>query len=177
MKRTVFFWQVVGFLFTAVVGILLHFLYDWTGESIFVAPISGVNESTWEHMKLLYFPLAIYAFYEKRYFKDFKGYWCVKLIGIIIGLTMIPVLFYTYNGAFGKSPDWINITIFFVAAAISFITEYCLFKKDCINCKYQKLAFLSICFIGVLFVLFTFFTPKLPIFKDPVNGVYGIDRF
>lgn len=38
------------------------------------------------------------------------------------------VLFYTYNGAIGKSPDAVNIAIFFAAAA-SFIPESTLFKN------------------------------------------------
>ena len=54
MKRSLTLWQFFGFAFTSLLGTLLHFLYEWTGKSPLVAPFSGVNESTWEHMKLLY---------------------------------------------------------------------------------------------------------------------------
>ena len=56
MKRRLWRWQLAGFIFTAVLGVLLHFLYDWTNESLVVALFSAVNESTFEHMKLLFFP-------------------------------------------------------------------------------------------------------------------------
>ncbi len=174
MKRTVFFWQVIGFLFTAIGGTLLHFIYDWSNESVFIAPFSGINESTWEHMKLLYWPLFIYALYERRYFKERKNYWCIKLWGILSGLISIPVLFYTLNGAFGKTPDWINITIFFISAATAFILETHSFKQDSYRCRWERVAFIAICFIGALFIIFTFFTPKIPLFQDPINGTFGV---
>lgn len=173
MKQNLSLWQFAGFSLSTLFGTILHFLYDCTNKSLLIAPFSGVNESTWEHMKLLYFPLFIFALIQSRFFNDYKNFWCIKLIGILVGLLLIPVLFYTYNGVIGKSPDFINIAIFFVAAAATFILEYYLFKKNTIKCKRPWLAFLIIFFIGVLFVLFTFVTPEIAIFKDPITGSYG----
>ena len=65
--KNVSLWQFSGFAATALLGTLLHFLYDWTGQNVFAALVSGVNESTWEHMKLLYFPLFIFALVQKRF--------------------------------------------------------------------------------------------------------------
>ncbi len=173
MKRDLKLWQFAGFALTSLGGTLLHFLYDWTNQSLLTAPISGVNESTWEHMKLLFFPLFVFALVQNRYFKDYSSFWCVKLIGILTGLLTIPILFYTYNGIFGTSLDWVNITIFFVATAITFLVETKLFQKNTIPC-FPRLAFLVVCFIGVLFVLFTFIPPQIPLFRDPLTGEYGI---
>lgn len=175
MKRDLSLWQFAGFALSSLGGTLLHFLYDWTNQSILIAPFSGVNESTWEHMKLLFFPLFIFALIQSRFFKEYENYWCVKLAGIVTGLILIPVLFYTYNGAFGKSPDWLNIAIFFISAAVVFLLEARLFKKDSLQCKRPWLAFGMICLIGVLFVAFTFVTPQIPLFQDPLTGTYGIN--
>jgi hypothetical protein len=174
MKRDLSLWQAGGFAFTALGGTLLHFLYGWTNQSIFVAPFSAVNESTWEHMKLLYFPLLIFALIQRRYFEEYENFWCVKLIGIVAGLILIPALFYTYNGAIGKSPDWLNISIFFISAAVSFLLETRIFQKNEMRCKRPRLSFFIICLIGVLFVVFTFATPQIPLFQDPLSGTYGI---
>ena len=176
MKKKIVVWQLAGFLFTALGGILLHFLYDWTNKSILVAPFSAVNESTFEHMKLLYFPLFIFALIQRRFFKEYENFWCVKLVGIGTGLILIPVLFYTYNGVIGKSPDWVNIAIFFVSVASAFFIETKLFKKDKLHCKYPLICFLAICLIGVLFIVFTFATPQIPLFLDPVTNGYGITK-
>ena len=173
MKKDISLWQLAGFAFTSLGGTLLHYLYEWTGDSVIVAPFSGVNESTWEHMKLLFFPLFIFALIQSRFFKEDKGFWCTKLYGTVFGLLSIPILFYTANGAFGKTPDWINIAIFFVSAAIVFLLESHLFKNS-FFCRRAHTAFAVFCIIGALFVLFTFLTPQIPLFADPVTGSYGI---
>ena len=161
MKRSVGIWQLFGFAVTSLGGTVLHFLYDWLGEAVWVAPFSGVNESTWEHMKLLFF-------------RGYGEFWGVKLRGITLGIALIPLIFYTYNGVIGKSPDWINIAIFFVSAAASFIYETRLLNSGKVACRRSGLAVTVLVIIAVLFVIFTFLTPPLGIFRDPLTGGYGI---
>ena len=174
MDRSIKLWQLMGFAVTSFLGTILHFLYDWLGQAVWIAPLSGVNESTWEHMKLLFFPMFFYAVSQSFFFRDRKDFWCVKLRGSLLGLTLIPVLFYTYNGVIGKSPDWINITIFFISAAIAYIYETRLFVLEKVYCKNPKTRIAVLCVIAFLFVLFTFRTPEIGIFKDPLTGTYGI---
>lgn len=190
MKRFLPLWQLIGFLFTSLGGTLLHFLYDWTGQSLLVAPFSAVNESTWEHMKLLFFPMFIFALIQSQIFPVREDFWCVKLVGTLSGLTLIPVLFYTYNGAFGQSPDWVNIAIFFVSVAVAYLVEARLFngqplhfgaeasdqKKTSLRCSAPWLAFIFICLIALAFVHFTFFPPELPLFQDPLMGSHIPDQ-
>ena len=45
--------------YTVLLGSLLHFVYGWSGGSVLAAGFSAVNESTWEHMKLLFFPVFL----------------------------------------------------------------------------------------------------------------------
>lgn len=174
MKRSITTWEIIGFGVTAAGGTLLHFLYDWLGGAVWIAPFSGVNESTWEHMKLLFWPMFIYAIVQSFFFRDREDFWCVKLRGTLLGLALIPILFYTYNGVIGKSPDPINIGIFFISAAIAYIYEARLFDSEKMKCKSPKSAFAVLCFIGVLFAVFTFKTPEIGIFLDPISGTYGI---
>ena len=174
MDRSVRLWQLFGFGVTALGGTLLHFLYDWLGGALWVSPFSGVNESTWEHMKLLFWPMLLFAVVQSRAFRDRKDFWCVKLRGILLGLTLIPVLFYTYNGVVGKSPDWLNITIFFISAAAVYLYETRLLERETAACKRPKLAVAALLGIALLFVVFTFLTPEIGVFRDPLTGTYGI---
>lgn len=174
MKRSIGLWQLMGFAVTSLSGTLLHFLYDWLGEAVWVAPFSGVNESTWEHMKLLFWPMFIYAAVQSFFFKDQENFWCVKLKGTLLGLVLIPVIFYTYNGVIGQSPDWINIAIFFISASLAYIYETRQFNREATTCRSQKLAFAVLCVIALLFVIFTFATPEIGLFKDPLTETYGI---
>ena len=174
MKRSIGLWQLWGFAVTSLGGTILHFLYDWLGGAKWIAPFSGVNESTWEHMKLLFWPMFIFAIAESFFFKERENFRCVKLRGTLLGLVLIPVLFYTYNGAVGKSPDSLNIAIFFISAAVAYIYEARLFRSEKVRCASPKSAFVVLAVIGVCFVIFTFAAPKIGIFRDPLTGTYGI---
>ncbi len=174
MKRKVSLWQLMGFAVTSLAGTILHFLYDWSGENIIAVLFSGVNESTWEHMKLLFIPMFVFSIVQSFFFKEFECYWKTKLRGILLGLMLIPVIFYTYNGVIGRSPDWFNIAIFFISAAASYIYEARQFNKGDTKCKHEYLPFAILCLLLVAFVMFTFFTPQIAVFKDPISGSYGI---
>lgn len=175
MKKSLERYGKIGFIFTGIMGVLLHFLYDLTGESILVATFSAVNESIWEHMKILFFPLLVFAFIEYRLIgKNFKNFWCVKLIGTAGGVLTIPFLYYTYKGALGVSADWFNIAIFFIAVAVTFIPETTMLKRD-VPCYLPPVTSLSILIlIAILFVIFTFIPPEIPLFMNPIEGGYGI---
>ncbi len=167
-------WQLIGFAAVSLLGTLLHFVYDWTG-STFAALFSGVNESTWEHTKLLFFPMFFFAIVQSFFVSDgYKNYWCIKLRGTLLGLALIPILFYTLNGIFGKTPDWINIAIFFVSAAIAYIYENGEFNKGGKDSKLSRLCFAALCIICVLYWIFTFITPEIPLFQDPIDMSFGI---
>jgi hypothetical protein len=174
MKRTVWLWQLFGFALTSLLGTILHFLYEWLGKADWIAPFSGINESTWEHMKLIFWPMLLYAIFESFFFKAYESFWCVKLRGILLGQLLIPVIFYTYNGAVGKSPDWFNIAIFFTVAAIVYIYEARRFKSERLCYGSKAITITILCIIALLFILFTFFTPEINIFKDPLTDTYGI---
>ena len=125
MKRELRRWEIVGFIATGLFGTLLHFVYEWTGGNRVIAVFSAVNESTWEHMKLLFIPFLVFTVVEFIVFSEaFRNFFAVKAASILLGLVSIPVLFYTLTGMFGKLPDWVNITIFFLADALLYFVSY-----------------------------------------------------
>ncbi len=173
MKRNIDLWSLIGFGVVSLLGTLLHFLYD-----IFPSPLtalfSGVNESTWEHMKLLFFPMLLFAVVQSFFFREeYENFWCIKLRGTLLGLVLIPVLFYTLRGVFGETPDLVNITIFFLSAGAAYLYEAGQFKKGSVSCP-RLWAIGTLALIAVAFFLFTFNPPAIPLFQDPVSGEYGI---
>lgn len=172
MKRNLTVWQISGFIFTGVLGVILHFVFDWTNHSVIVTPFVPVNESVWEHLKLLFYPMLVFSYIQSRYIgKEYEIFWCVKRTGILFGMLLVPLLFYTINAIFKSVPDWVNILIFFVSVAGTYYLEVRLFNNK-LNCnKSSAIVVLTIMF--VLFVLFTFFTPDIDLFKDPITGTYG----
>ena len=173
MSRNIPRWQIAGFIFVSALGTFLHFLFDLTGGSVAVAPFSAVNESIWEHLKLLYFPMVIFALREYlRWGRAETGFWHIKLMGILTGLILVPALYYTYTGIFGVNADWLNITIFFVVAAVVFYLETKLFAGSRRHLP-DWIAILLITVIGIAFALLTFLPPHIPFFRDPSTGTYG----
>lgn len=174
MKKSVPTWQMAGFILTSILGTFLHFLFDLAGGSAAAALVSAVNESIWEHMKLIYYPMVLFSFLEYRVWgKDMPGFWCVKLKGILLALVLIPSIYYLYTGALGISADWFNITIFFLAAAAAYWTETKLFQTGR-PCRIpDRLSLGLLLLIAAVFTVFTFRTPRIPLFRDPVTGTYG----
>ena len=174
MKRAVSTWQMVGFVFTGILGTLLHFVFDWTDGSAIAAVFSAVNESIWEHIKLLIYPMLLFAFVEyKTWGREIPCFWQVKLLGFLVGIVLIPVLYYTYTGALGTSADWFNITIFFVVAAAVYYMETKLFQKEN-HCRISKwLVATLVILLPVVFTLVTFYPSHIPLFQDPVTHTYG----
>lgn len=174
MKHSIPSWQIVGFVFVGALGTLLHFVFDWSGGSVLVSLISAVNESIWEHMKLLFYPMVLFAWWEWRVWgKGDSRFWCIKLVGVLLGLGLIPVLYYTYTGVLGINADWFNITIFFITAAMGLYTETRLFLWDGGCGWHGRRAVMGLFLIAVLFTALTFIPPKIPLFRDPVTGTYG----
>ena len=170
-------WQIGGFLFTSVLGTLLHFFYDWSGQSDFAALFSAVNESIWEHLKLLFFPMFLFALAQARKVsKEDKNFWCIKLIGILMALALTVVLYYTYTGIFGVNLDIVNISIFFVAAGVSYLLEWYLMQKKTLKCKNKFAPLAVLVLLMASFFIFTFYPPQIPLFRDIPTGTYGIAK-
>ena len=167
-------WQIAGFAFTVIIGTAFHFLFNLTNESIVAAFVSPVNESIWEHIKLLFFPMLVYALFEYSFCgKQYARFWCIKLKGILTGIALIPTLYYTCTGSIGESLDWFNIVIFFGVVGLVYFVETKMFQgnKTCrIPSEYAFVMLSIICFV---FFVFTFYPPEIPLFQDPVSKTYG----
>lgn len=91
--------QIFSIIITFILGTLLHFTYKLSGNNQLVGVFSAVNESTWEHLKLVFFPMLLTIITGYFYLgKDVKNYVCSKTIGIIVSMSFIIVFFYTYSG-------------------------------------------------------------------------------
>ena len=171
MKKIIRF-ELFSLAFILVFGVLLHFSYEWTNKNIIVGLFSAINESIWEHLKLLFFP-SIFTFFLARLLNIGDGnYYRVKLKGIIIGMIFIIVFYYTYTGIIGHNFPVLDISSFFIAVIISEL--YTLFKYDKYKHHNNYISYLIIIIISFLFLLFTFKPLHINLFLDPVEKKYGI---
>ena len=170
--------NIVAAIICISLGVLLQFLFEWTDKNYFVALISSVNESTWEHLKLLFIPYTFSTVIEYFiYGKNIQSFFLSKLCGVIIGILSIISLFYTYTGMFGESIEVINIIIYLIgvilAYALAFILPNMISIKSS-NGLIESLAIIAFAVIAVLFFIFTFYPPHIPLFRDPLTMGFGI---
>ena len=73
LKKT----ELVSFVIASALGVLFHFMYEWTGENAIAGLFFPINESTWEHMKLVFFPMLVYGIFMKQRLQ--QEYPCIAL--------------------------------------------------------------------------------------------------
>ena len=176
MRRRLFLWEAAGFFFGAAAGTLLHFLYDWSGGSTLAAVISGVNESTWEHMKLFFVPVFLFTVVQVCILgQSYSNILAVRTVSTLVGLALIPILFYTYTGILGYSVSWVNIAIFYLSALTAFALDFRLLRSGKLSAPWQQLAGLAALWaLAFAFVWCTFQPPRLGLWRDPVTGSFGV---
>lgn len=158
---------IAGFIFTAVLGTLAHFFYNWSGNNPLIGLFTPVNESTWEHMKLLFFPAVLWSlFLPGQLAENAPGLRPALLLGTIAGTVSIPVLFYTYSGILGRNVAWVDIAIFFIATAITYIFA---FKTSDFPYTKEKRTIIRLLIIlfTICFIIFTWLPPDIALFAEP----------
>lgn len=165
--------ETLSTIFIMILGTILHFTYEWSNNNIIIGAFSAVNESTWEHLKLLFYPMLITTIIGYFYIREtIPNYLCAKTKGIIVAILFIIIFFYTYTGIIGTNFAILDIGSFFVAVILG---EYITYKKikDKTNCN-NAIAIIVLLLLFTFFIAFTFLPPHIGIFKDPVTGIFGI---
>lgn len=167
MKKHILIYTILCALFVAVFGTLGHFFYEWSGYNHYVGLFFPVNESTWEHMKLFFFP-ALTCYIVLCFLKR-KNEPCIIYAfprAIFLGTFFIPVLFYTYSGILGFTVTFIDIAIFYISVFLSFFYLY----KSTVSVKkldYSLPLNIGLIFLTLLFMCFSYNPPSLGIFEIP----------
>ncbi len=161
---------VIEMIFVSVLGTLLHFLYDFSAQNVIVGVFSAVNESTWEHLKLLFWPLVLLTTMQCLFEKGKKqGFVMARLIGTLAGMLAITVFYYTVKGIIGRDIAVFNIALFYIAVITAFAVSGVVMKNHTPKnslCDIISAAVFAV--LGVLFGVWTFLPPQLGIFANPI---------
>ena len=160
-------YSIFGILFVILTGTLSHFVYEWSGNNFILGFLFPVNESVWEHMKLIFFPMLLYSFYMNQKLKDENP--CVSsalLSGILIGTFRIPVIYYTYSGVLGSNNTVLDIATFLVSVLLAFYSVYRL-SLSCSSQLCSSCLVICVWTVAICFLLFTYLPPDLGLFENP----------
>jgi len=166
-------YAIIGILFTLITGSLAHFLYDWTGNNHIAGLFTPINESIWEHMKLLFFPMLLYSLIiVLKFHSKYSGIPSAFCFGILTGTFLIPLFFYAYTFILGRNVFILDIGTFVLSIVIAFWLSY----KLTLSCRleaYTSLLCIMVCILFVCFFVFTYYPPDAAIFQDPASQNTG----
>lgn len=72
MSKKLLKYDIIGFIFVSIIGTLAHFVYELTNKSVIAALFCPINESPWEHLKLIFFPYLIWTVIQAVIMKGTK---------------------------------------------------------------------------------------------------------
>jgi hypothetical protein len=179
MKNKLLLWEIGSFFFIGLVGASLHFTYELSNfSSNVVAYFSAVNESTWEHLKMVFFPGLVYALIQYTYVREnVNNYLIAKTVSLFLMPLVIMVGWYIYAPAVGRSVFRVDLALFYIAVFVGQYVSYKLLTRPPLENKYNSYAIVTLVVMFVAFSAFTFFPPRLFLFEhlDLKNtGLYGI---
>ena len=161
---------ILEYLFVVLLGTLLHFLYELSGKNAIVALFCPINESTWEHLKLLFFPMLLLTI--QNLFTDYgksPNFFPARITGILSGFSFIIIAFYTFTGVIGNIVEWLNIAIFLFGTFVTFWVEKKRYSFPMHKGKFisKRSAILILFILILLFILFTVAPPNIGLFRVP----------
>lgn len=172
-KSSILKFEIISTIFIMIVGTLLHFTFGWSNNNPLVGTFSAVNESTWEHLKLLFFPMLISTIIGFSYkWKVIPNYLCAKVLGIILAMSFVVIFFYTYVGIIGTNFAIVDIGSFFIAVGLG---QYVAYQKmqSTSSCS-NVIPIIILLVLCSCFLFFTFFPLHIALFEDPIIGSFGI---
>ena len=170
-EKTLFF----SFLISVILGTLLHFAFRYSGGNTVIGAFAPVNESIWEHLKLILIPSIIVGFFEYLSFgKHFSGYFGAKGFATLIGMLFVLSGYYTYSGIVGTHYFVADIILFIGGVGLTSLITYALLTKCDFGERESIIGILIITFLLIIFMYFTFHPPMLELFRDPLAEDFGI---
>jgi hypothetical protein len=177
MEKPVLKWELSGIIFVFLLGALLHFVFEWSGELKVVGAIASVNESVWEHFKQGFWPMCLYAAIEYRFIRvNINNFLTAKAVAVYLIPIITALIFYAYTTVTGAEILIVDIFIFAVAITAGQLISYKILTAVKLPEYANMIAAAFIILMALVLILFTFYPPHLPIFLDANTGMYGIPR-
>lgn len=162
--------EIAAFVFTAVIGSMLHFTYEWSGQNSLVGLFSPINESIWEHLKLGFFSILFFSIIQNYSIKETaRNFFIGKLTAAVVMNIIIVVVFYAYTYFTKHSILAVDISLYFVAALIGHILCYNILKCTKDMRILNLICFIAMFALALLFMCFTYYPPDFKIFQAPTK--------
>ncbi len=153
-------------IFLFLLSFLWHFMYDWF-PCVLTSIFFPVNESIWEHMKIIFYCLFIGSVLEKKG----NNYYLNILVKPLVGVLFYLIIFIPLYLIFGESM-FISLSLMLFTYIIMELLGIKISKQEELNIK--VLPIIIIILISILFSILTYYPLHNFLFFDSVKLGYGI---
>jgi hypothetical protein len=172
-------WVLIAVPVIVVGGVLLHFVFGWSGERRLVAVFAPVNESLWEHLKMAYWPLLPMAALELIVREPMPpGLPMAEAIGFYTAATLMLTLYYISSAVLRDPPLpvrlAVDLSIFVIAVTVGQVLAYQLLLRAGAHLDNGPWGATLLLLPGVILAVATFWPPRLSLFRDQMTGGYGL---
>ena len=166
--------KIFGTIIAFILCFPLHFLYEKFPNFI-TSIITPVNESVWEHMKILFGAILISGIIQKIIVKvkklDIKNVCISNYLAAILSIPIFLIMFLPVYSLIGKNLP-ITIIIMFISIIIAELISYYIMKRN--DLKLENVAILFTILTYIVFGILTYYPPENKLFIDPLSNTYGI---
>jgi hypothetical protein len=150
-------------------GSLLHFVWEWSGQNMVVAIFAATNESTWEHLKLAFWPAFALIPFQRMIYGACPGWLPAMAIRCVLPSGIIILLFYGYIAVMGNHHLLADITLFAVAILAGEGVGHVMLTHH-FSAKTRIGSALALVVATILFATLTFRPPHIFLFDEPVHS-------
>ncbi len=166
--------KILGTIIAFILTFILHNLYT-NIPNIITSIITPVNESIWEHMKLLFTSILISGVIQKLIVKykklDINNVCISNFTGAVTSIIIFLIIYVPIYNLIGKDFT-ITIIIMLLSIVIAEYISYLIMNKKDLKMENHAIAFTIIVYIA--FFILTIYPPHNSLFIDPTNNTYGI---
>jgi len=169
-------WEIIGIFLIIGFGTTLHFWFEWTDYWRPMALIAAVNESTWEHFKMAFWPSLIFALIEYPFLKkEVQNFALAKFAGLFTMPIITMILFYGYTALTGTHMLWVDVIVFILSViGGQVVSLFILTRTEKELPGARKFALAGLAVMVLAFSLLSYYPRENFIFAHPENGEYGI---
>ncbi len=156
-------WLVWGI--TALIGTGWHFLYDWLPFQL-VGMVAPVNESVWEHLKLLFWPFLLACPFLVQRGRNAQRAWGACFAAMLLMPALLLGIYYPLRAGFGVQTEMMPIVLYYLVLAAGFWITHRLSGVAAME-RWAGVLLMAVGFYVACLIVFSVAAPPLPIFQAP----------
>ena len=168
--------KVIGGILAFALCFPLHFLYEKFPNFI-TSIFAPVNESIWEHMKIIFGSIILSGVIQKIIVlikkEEIKNICFSNFVAALAALPIYLIIYLPLFHIIGESM-FLAISIMLITIVISQVISYKIMNKN--DLKLETITIFLVIVVYIIFTILTYNPIESDLFIDPKTGIYGTNE-